>query len=175
MPYRNFTIVQVQRQFQLNVSTNIFFADLPRLTASDWLTTLLRKSATFAATLGTEKARSELIIAPLLFEFRELLNCQIGLFSGADFSVAPELGLNGVCDFLLTRSSKVCLRRLDHLRDSFVSQSASPLVPSTYLFRFNDRNIGFAQIFIGNSLDLICRQGLNCVAKLAIEIQTQTH
>jgi hypothetical protein len=54
--------------------------------------------------LGTEKVRSELIIAPLLFELRELLDCQVSLFSGNDFSVDMESGLNGVCDFLLTRS-----------------------------------------------------------------------
>jgi hypothetical protein len=39
-----------------------------------------------------------------LFEFRELLDRQIGLFSGTDFSVDVELELSGDCDFLLTRS-----------------------------------------------------------------------
>jgi hypothetical protein len=38
-----------------------------------------------------------------LFEFRELLDRQIGL-SGTDFSVNVKLELSGKCDFLLTRS-----------------------------------------------------------------------
>jgi hypothetical protein len=104
MPYSNFTIAQVKRQFKIEVATELFFTDVPTLTPGVWLTNLLEKSAPFAATLGTEKVRSELIIAPLLFEFRELLGRQISLFSGTDFSVDLESGLNGVCDFLLTRS-----------------------------------------------------------------------
>jgi hypothetical protein len=39
-----------------------------------------------------------------LFELRELLNRKIGLFSGTDFNIDVESGLNGVCDFLLTQS-----------------------------------------------------------------------
>jgi hypothetical protein len=105
MPYSNFTIEKVQRDFQLEVSTGVFLTELPRLVPGEWLINLLGKSADFAATLGTEKARSELIIAPLLFELRELLDRQVSLFSGTDFTVAPELGLNGICDFLLTRSN----------------------------------------------------------------------
>ena len=34
-----------------------------------------------------------------------LENRQIGLFSGVDFSIDVDSGLNGVCDFLLTRST----------------------------------------------------------------------
>jgi hypothetical protein len=105
MPYSSFTIAQVKRQFHIEVVTEHFFSNVPTLTPGEWLTTLLAKSAPLAVTLGTEKVRSELIIAPLLFEFRELLNRQVSFFSGADFSVDLESGLNGVCDFLLTRST----------------------------------------------------------------------
>ena len=113
MPYSSFTIrhsrrfanAQVKRQFQIEVITEPFFYDVPKLTPGEWLTTLLAKSAPLAVTLGTEKVRSELIIAPLLFEFRELLHRQVSFFSGTDFSIDLESGLNGVCDFLLTRST----------------------------------------------------------------------
>jgi hypothetical protein len=105
MPYSSFSLSQVQRQFALKVAKGIFFADIPKLTPGAWLTDLLAKSAPFAATQGSEKVRSELIVAPLLFELRELLHCQVGLFSGIDFSIDSESGLNGICDFLLTRST----------------------------------------------------------------------
>ncbi len=105
MPYSSFTIGQVKQQFQVEVVTEVFFRELPKLTPGEWLTNLLAKSAPLAVTLGTEKVRSELIIAPLLFEFRELLDRKVSFFSGADFSVDLQSGLNGVCDFLLTRST----------------------------------------------------------------------
>jgi len=53
---------------------------------------------------GSEKARSELIISPVLVEVRKILHRKISLFSGADFTVDPTVGLSGVCDFLLSRS-----------------------------------------------------------------------
>lgn len=105
MSYSSFSLLQVQRQFDLKVVKGIFFADLPTLTAGKWLTDLLSKSVPFAAAQGSEKVRSELIVAPLLFELRELLDRQIGLFSGTDFTIDIESGLNGICDFLLTRST----------------------------------------------------------------------
>ena len=105
MPYSSFTIAQVKRQFDLNVIKGIFFTDLPLLSPRTWFLEYLQESASFAAGQGSEKVRSELIIAPLLFELRILLDRQIGLFSGVDFSIDVESGLNGVCDFLLTRST----------------------------------------------------------------------
>jgi hypothetical protein len=105
MPYSSFTLVQAQKQFDLKVANGAFFANLPALPAHAWMSEFLKASAPLAAVLGTEKVRSELIIAPILFEVRELLDRQIGLFSGADFTVDVEQGLNGVCDFLLTRSA----------------------------------------------------------------------
>jgi hypothetical protein len=104
MAYSNFSLAQVQQQFKLDVVQGTFLDGVSPLASSGWLNEFLDRSAPLAATLGTEKVRSELIVAPLLFELRELLDRQIGLFSGVDFNVAPELGLNGTCDFLLTRS-----------------------------------------------------------------------
>ena len=105
MLYSSFSLLQVQRQFALKVIEGVFFVDLPGLTPGEWLIDLLAKSAPFAAAQGSEKVRSELIVAPLLFELRELLDRRVGLFSGTDFSIDAESGLNGICDFLLTRSS----------------------------------------------------------------------
>jgi hypothetical protein len=104
MAYRDFTLSRVKQQFGLKIVTDVFFTDPPKLFPRERLTNLLNESVPFVGCLGNEKVRSELIVAPLLFEFRELLDRQIGLFSGADFSVDVELGLSGTCDFLLTRS-----------------------------------------------------------------------
>lgn len=56
---------------------------------------------------ASEKARSEGIIYPVLLELRIILNKQVSLFSGEDFSVDDSIGLNGLVDFLLSRSPLV--------------------------------------------------------------------
>ncbi|MFM8005054.1 MAG: hypothetical protein ACKO86_08930, partial [Dolichospermum sp.] len=53
-----------------------------------------------------EKARSEMIITPILLEVRRKANYQISLFSGTDFNVDIERGLNGYCDFVISRSKE---------------------------------------------------------------------
>jgi hypothetical protein len=56
--------------------------------------------------INTEKARSELIIAPVLLELRKMTNKHVSLFSGIEFDVVEELGLNGACDFIVSLSSE---------------------------------------------------------------------
>ncbi len=109
MAYSSFTLSQVQSQFGLKVDKGVFFSDVPPLSPRQRTIEAMAESAPFAATQGSEKVLSELIIAPLLFELRSLLDGKIGLFSGMDFSIDPGLGLNGICDFLLTRSSNELL------------------------------------------------------------------
>ena len=54
--------------------------------------------------LNTEKARSELLIAPLLFAIKYRYADRISIFSGIEFSVEPAIGLNGRCDYILARN-----------------------------------------------------------------------
>jgi hypothetical protein len=53
----------------------------------------------------SEKAKSELLISPVLLGVRKLVNNSIELFSGEEFSVDRDRGLTGFCDFLLSRST----------------------------------------------------------------------
>jgi hypothetical protein len=57
--------------------------------------------ARLAATINTEKARSEWMIAPLLGDFWSRYHAQISLFSGADFDADPASKLTGYCDFIV--------------------------------------------------------------------------
>jgi hypothetical protein len=65
---------------------------------------LLHTLLPLAGLMGTEKAKSEFMIAPILAEVREHAGRRVSLFSGADFSVDKGRGLNGACDFLISRS-----------------------------------------------------------------------
>lgn len=69
--------------------------------ASEWLKEALRKGAKFS--LNTEKAKSEFIIAPILNELHERNQDVFAVYSGFNFTVAPEKGLQGFCDFLLAK------------------------------------------------------------------------
>jgi hypothetical protein len=57
-----------------------------------------------ATAIATEKARSEFLIAPILAEIRRRHGDQLSLFSGTEFNVDLEAGLQGFCDFLLSLS-----------------------------------------------------------------------
>jgi hypothetical protein len=52
-----------------------------------------------AIAINTEKARSEMIITPVLLEIRRQAKGQISLFSGTEFNVDAETGLVGYCDY----------------------------------------------------------------------------
>jgi hypothetical protein len=51
---------------------------------------------------GSEKARSEYIIAPILAEIYEQTQERANLFSGVEFTVDESRGLAGFCDFIFT-------------------------------------------------------------------------
>jgi hypothetical protein len=110
MPYSAFTsISQLKKAFGLTTKEGDRFIpnDLETILPDPVLTGFLNKTRTLAIATGSEKARSELLVAPLLVEVRELLNREVALFSGEDFTVDVSLGLNGVCDFLMSRSPEL--------------------------------------------------------------------
>ena len=105
MAYSNFTLEAVVTTFQLEiVESAALFAEVETVTPSAHLTTALAKKTPLATAISTEKARSELIVADVLVELRERCEQHISFFSGTDFSVDPEEGLTGVCDFLVSLS-----------------------------------------------------------------------
>lgn len=105
MAYSNFTLESVRTVFKLETVEAIdIFSEIVPVTPSSHFTTQLRKKVPLAVAIGTEKARSELIVADVLFELREHFDQRISLFSGVDFSVDAENDLTGVCDFLVSLS-----------------------------------------------------------------------
>ena len=105
MGYSNFTLESVVTKFELEKTESIgIFAEIEPITPSDYLTTGLAKKVPLAAAIGTEKARSELIVADVLVELCEKFDYRISFFSGIDFNVDFENDLTGVCDFLISLS-----------------------------------------------------------------------
>ena len=105
MAYSNFTLESVVTEFQLEkIESAGIFSEIEAVTPSKDLMTVLAKKIPLAVAIGTEKARSELIVADVLVELREQFKQRISLFSGIDFSVDADKGLTGVCDFLVSLS-----------------------------------------------------------------------
>jgi len=86
------------------VNTAGIFAEVDPVEPSTHLATTLARTVPFALALGTEKAKSELIVSAVLVELWEHFDRGISFFSGIDFNVDAENGLTGVCDFLVSLS-----------------------------------------------------------------------
>ena len=107
MAYSNFTLDTALEAFDLEeVDAVGIFADIEPIAPSTLLTTVLDRNVPLAFAIGTEKAKSELIVAFVLVELREHFERRISFFSGIDFNVNAEDGLTGVCDFLVSLSPK---------------------------------------------------------------------
>ncbi len=104
MAYSDFTIEKVNQDFHLRVTATAFLGQVAAVQPSGWLVESLRRGADLARIIGTDKAKSELIIMPVLVEIHELFRDQISFFSGKTFNFDASLGLNGICDYLITKS-----------------------------------------------------------------------
>jgi len=106
MPYSQFSLPKVIQDFNLTLVEGGSFLSLPEtiVSPSPYLAEFLNRNIQLAIALNTEKARSELIICPLLLAVKEALANRISLFFGEEFNVDVEAGLTGVCDFILSLS-----------------------------------------------------------------------
>ncbi|ALB40232.1 hypothetical protein AA650_06895 [Anabaena sp. WA102] len=105
MPYSDFTLKKVRQDLAIAIHEGgRFFPDVPPAKLDDLLRQELEEGLPLVLARGSEKARSEWIISPVLTAVRRLLDRQISLFSGEDFTVDSSIGLNGICDFLISKS-----------------------------------------------------------------------
>jgi len=105
MSYSDFTLKKVKEQLKIKVVENRdLFSETNEIEISDYLSTTLKYNVPLALAVGTEKFRSELIIANILLEVRRILNDKISLFSGINLEVDKQQDLNGFCDFLISKS-----------------------------------------------------------------------
>ncbi len=112
MSYSEFSLDKVVKTFNLKTSERInLFTDTIAVECSSFLIQTLQYNVSLALAINTEKARSELIISPILLELRRQLQDRISLFSGTEFNIAPELGLNGTCDFLISQDPELLFIR----------------------------------------------------------------
>ena len=106
MSYSQFTNLEmIESNFNIKIADKVgIFDQIPESEYSDFLGQTLQDNIALALAINTEKARSELIVTPILVELRKHFNYQISFFSGKEFNIDSEKGLNGFCDFLISRS-----------------------------------------------------------------------
>jgi len=107
MSYSDFDLRKVKQDLGVKlIEKEHLFSEIKSVEISPFLLEILKENVPLARAINTEKARSELIIANILVEIRKILKHQISLFSGIEFNVDKEKGLNGFCDFIISASQE---------------------------------------------------------------------
>ncbi|MGB8702529.1 MAG: hypothetical protein WCD18_24195 [Thermosynechococcaceae cyanobacterium] len=110
MAYSDFTLNSITKAFSLTIRDQVdMFPATSEVEISPFLKETLQENIPIALASNTEKSRSEMIISPILIELRKQLNHKISLFSGIDFTVDSDKGLNGNCDYIISRSTELLL------------------------------------------------------------------
>lgn len=85
----------------LRLKQGNFLDNVSPLAPSDYLKLVLQTNTKRAH--RTEKAKSEFIIAPILYEIALKNEKTVSFFSGYNLDVDKDLGLKGFCDFLFSK------------------------------------------------------------------------
>lgn len=103
MAYSDFSLETLEEEFGISNKVEQLFVDLPPLPLSDWLTNTLQMTAELPA--RSEKAKSEMIVFPILAELRQRNHKFFTIYSGDNLNVNDEQGLKGECDFILAKDT----------------------------------------------------------------------
>jgi len=108
MAYSDFTVDDLEQRFGIALDqADDLFGGVPEVDLSECLSGWIDDYVPVAQTLTTEKARSELLVAPMLFELRKQYADRLSVFSGIEFAVDPAAGLTGRCDYIIARSPRL--------------------------------------------------------------------
>lgn len=101
MAYNSFTLNRVKQKFAIDNQTQAFLPkNIANLKPSQQL--LNELADVEGAAIATEKAKSELIIMPVIKELKRNNQNKFSYFSGYKFNVDYKQGLTGYCDILFS-------------------------------------------------------------------------
>ncbi len=162
MAYNKFTLEKVIDDFQIKVVPwDDVFDNLETKTPSAFLQAVLKEYAPLGLAIGTEKARSEYIIAPILAEMRNITGKQISIFSGKTMNVDKKLGLIGICDYIISKDPEQYVLRFPILTiveakqdnlEGGVGQCAAEMVAAAMLNKQKNKitNVIYGAVTTGN-------------------------
>jgi hypothetical protein len=102
MTYKDFTLEQLLHDFALTESYSKIFSASTPIEPTRFLLDYFAETEGLA--LRSEKARSEMIVLPILLELRRRNAHSFNIYSGERLTVDPERGLTGECDFILAKN-----------------------------------------------------------------------
>ncbi len=105
MTYSDFSLDKVRKSFGLTIAGAALFEKAESVTVTPWLREAMDKGLQLA--LISEKARSELIVVPVLLTSRELSLNAFSIYSGQRLDIDPDKGLTGECDFILAKTPPI--------------------------------------------------------------------
>jgi len=105
MAYTDFTLSDLQKQFNIgNKIVQLFDKEnIELLTPSEALAEQLAETERLP--IKSEKARSEMIVTPILLELRKKNDRFFTIYSGDSLVADKEKGLVGECDFILAKET----------------------------------------------------------------------
>jgi len=101
MSYNTFKIEHLQNKLLLPVRKEDWLHTNPAPFPEDAILTRLLTEAKNVY-LGSEKARSEFIVTPVLQALHRRNSTKFSIFSGYEFTIDKSKGLSGFCDFILS-------------------------------------------------------------------------
>ena len=103
--YSNFTLKQIKDELGISNKLHpLFPSSFSRLKASAWLNKALKIAEELP--VKSEKARSELIVLPILLELRMRNEKFFTIYSGEMLNVDEAKGLKGECDFIIAKDTQ---------------------------------------------------------------------
>ena len=103
MAYKDFTLEKLEVEFAIRNQQTVLFENITPLPPSDWLLQTLRYGQTLP--IRSEKARSELIVSPILLEIIQRNLGFITFYSGERLDADRQHGLVGECDFIIAKNT----------------------------------------------------------------------
>lgn len=102
MVYSDYTLQEIEEKYGLiSVRKKLFQEITPILEISDWLKYHLNLLEELS--VKSEKAKSELIVMPILVEMRQKNNKYFTIYSGDSLNIDDKL--KGECDFILSKDT----------------------------------------------------------------------
>jgi len=104
MSYSDFTLKDIKEKFDISHKIKTLFDTVTPLEVSKNLEEALK--VTKLLTMKSEKARSEIIVMPILIDLMKRNEQFFTIYSGDTLNADKEKGLTGECDFILTHNKE---------------------------------------------------------------------
>ena len=129
MAYNKFNIPLLKQQLGLILQRSYWLPqNLPKFDEDPHLSANLQAAGKMF--LGSEKARSEFVVTPILQALYRKNEDKFAIFSGYEFNIDKTKGLNGCCDFILSSA-----------KDSFVIEAPAFFIVETKKADIDDNAI----------------------------------